>query len=263
MELHELQRRFQARVLAGEHGVEAELLPDEADELAVRVGVYADGYASRLVEALGATYPALSKTVGDEEFERLIREFIATGPSTYYSVRNYGGQLGAHLERSAGARARVLGQLARFEWMIAEVFDAADDAPASVEELTRIPAASWGDVRFGLRASLRRFATQTNAVDWWRAANELRPAPADFEASPPTVEWVLWRAGLATRFRSLSAVETAALDAARGGASFSAVCEVVAAIVGEEAAAIQAASLLRGWLAEELVASITVSSHAE
>lgn len=262
MELTELQRRFQARVLAAESGIETELLPRDPAELGERVGIYANGYAARLVEALGVTYPALQRTLGEEAFEQLIRDFVAANPSRFYSVRDYGGEVSLHLAGSgASPRERTLAELAAFEWTLAEVFDAADDAPAGIGLMQRVPPQSWGGVRFGVRASLRRFATTTNAVEYWRAANGVRAAPGAPAAAAPA-EWVLWRAGLATRFRSLAPVEAIALDAVRGGASFAAVCERVAALTGDEAAPLESAALLRGWFAEELIAAVTAPAAA-
>ena len=262
MELGELQRRFQARVLAAEPGIEAELLPRDPELLGERVDIYALGYASRLVEALGSTFPALQRTLGESGFEELARGFIASSPSQFYSVRDYGGEFPDFLARSGDEpRQRTLAELAAFEWTLAAVFDAADDAPAGVELLQWVPAESWAEVRFAVRASLRRFASTSNAVDHWRAANGLRAAPEALALTPPT-EWVLWRAGLTSLFRSLSEVEAAALDAVRNGASFAEVCAGVAMTEGVENAPLKAASLLRGWFAEELIAAVQAPAPA-
>jgi len=64
---------------------------------------------------------------------------------------------------------------------------------------------------------------------------------------------LLWRRELATYFRSLSAAEAAALDAARSGWPFAELCELLCEEVGEAQAPAQAAELLRGWLAAGLI----------
>ncbi len=55
-------------------------------------------------------------------------------------------------------------------------------------------------------------------------------------------------------FRSVDPVEAAAFDAARSGATFGAICEQLTQYVDETDVAMRAASLLRGWIAEELIA---------
>ena len=117
MQLRELQRAFQARLLTGQSGIEAELAGAKRPDFLPRVAVYADGYYGRLVEALGTTYPALQAALGEAEFERVISEFIAAEPSRYYSVRDYGERVGDHLARGGTSIAsQVLAQLARWEY---------------------------------------------------------------------------------------------------------------------------------------------------
>ena len=70
------------------------------------------------------------------------------------------------------------------------------------------------------------------------------------------VAWVLWRPALETRFRSMAADEAAALDAARGGASFPEVCEILASLLGAEAAPMRAVGLLRVWVDQGLLAGL-------
>jgi hypothetical protein len=256
MQLRELQRAFQARLLGGASGIEAELSGAERADFLARVDVYAGGYYARLVEALATTYPGLKSALGESDFERVMRDFIAAEPSRYYSVRDYGERVADHLARTdPSIRAPVLAQLARWEWMLADVFDAADDSPADVRALAAIPHEGWSQVRFGLRACVRRFVSDTNAVDWWRAARGQGEAPHEFKAEPP-VDWLIWRRGVSTLFRSLEPDEAGAVDAARAGAPFAVLCERIADRIGAVDAPLRAASLLRGWFAEELIATV-------
>jgi hypothetical protein len=260
MQLSELQRAFQARLLAGRTGIEAQLAGAERADFSERVEVYAGGYYARLVEALATTYPALRHALGEPEFERVMHEFIAAEPSRYYSVRDYGGRVADHLADSGNSpRAQVLVQLARWEWTLADVFDAADDIPAGAEALAAIPHDRWAQVRFGLRGCVRRFVTDTNAVDWWRAARGQGEAPAEFSVESPS-DWLLWRRGVATVFRSLGPDEAVAIDAARTGAPFATLCERIAEQIGASDAPLRAASLLRGWFADELIATVEPGS---
>ena len=256
MQLRELQRAFQARLLAGESGIEAELSGADRPDFHARVDVYAGGYYARLAEALGTTYPALKSALGESDFERVMRDFIAAEPSRYYSVRDYGERVADHLAATGlSIREHVLAQLARWEWTLADVFDAPDDLPANVQALAAIPHQRWAQVRFSLRACVRRFVTDTNAVDWWRAARGQGETPDDFKAESP-VDWLLWRRGVSTVFRSLEPEEAAAVDAARSGASFAVLCERIADQIGAADAPLRAASLLRGWFAEALIATV-------
>src|ERR1700690_958004 len=130
MQLHDLQSLFQGRVLEGGSGIAAELIGSVADDFSERLETYTEGYRSRLLEALGTTFPALKSALGDLEFERTLRQFIEVTPSRNYSIRYYGQGLAEFaLTARADSEAPVLHDLARWEWLLADVFDAADDEP--------------------------------------------------------------------------------------------------------------------------------------
>jgi hypothetical protein len=263
MALHELQRDFQARVLANDNALDAQLRDGERDDFEARLDAYVGGYRARLVDALGTTYPVVKATLGDEEFERQMRRYIDSTPSRHFSVRHYGATIADHLlTREPESNGQVLAELAAWEWTLADVFDAPDDDPLAVATLATVPPQAWPTVSFQLRQSLRRLETRTNAVEWWRAANGLAEQPSAMTLAAPT-EWLLWRRGVTTLFRSLEPLEAELLDAAQRGATFGALCERVAQDIDESEAALRAASLLRAWIADELVAGYALPSSPE
>jgi len=263
MQLLELQRAFQARILLFEGGIEAELTGRQRVDFETRLDTYVGGYRARLVEALGTTYPVLKVTLGDEEFERQMQLYIDSTPSRHYSVRYYGAEI-AHRMMAEGpdGAGQALAELARWEWALADVFDAPDDGALNVEVLAAVPAEAWSTVSFTIRACVRRLETRTNVVEWWRAANGVCDRPDSLAETPPA-QWLLWRRGVRTLFRSLDSVEAAALDAAGEGVTFGALCERIAQSVDEPEVAMRAASLLRGWIAEELIAGYSRPSAVE
>lgn len=196
MRLQELQRAFQARVLLHEEGIEAELNHDDDIDCEPRLDTYVEGYRTRLVEALGATYPVLRKTLGSEEFARQMRDYIDTTRSMHYSVREYGADIAQWLKsHSDSGQAKELAELARWEWTLADVFDAHDDQSLEISALATVPPAAWPGLSFTMRACVRRFETQSNIVQWWRAANGLCDQPAKL-IDGETSQWILGAAGL-------------------------------------------------------------------
>ena len=255
MALHELQRAFQARILTFTPGIEPELTDSQDPGFEPRLDAYVDGYRLRLVEALGATYPVVQRTLGEEAFARNMRAYIDAAPSRYYSVRAYGAEVAQHLSADDVAGAgRRLGELARWEWLLADVFDAPDDEALAVAALAAVPPAAWPDLPLRLRACVRRFETSTNSVEWWRAANDLCEQPPALIDTRLT-RWLLWRRGTQTLFRSLDELEASLLDAVGAGATFGELCARLAESVDAGEVAGRAAVLLRGWISEELLAS--------
>jgi hypothetical protein len=263
MRLQELQRAFQARVLRHQAGIESVLNNPHDADFEPRLDTYVGGYRTRLVEALGATYPVLQTTLGSDEFSRQMRDYINATHSQHYSVREYGADIAQWLtSNDDSSHAKRLAELARWEWTLADVFDARDDDPLDMAALARVPAPAWPGLSFTLRACVRRFETHSNIVQCWRAANNLCEPPAELIDEEPS-QWLLWRRGVKTFFRSLDTFEAPLLDAARTGETFGELCERIAPCVPESEVAFRAASVLRGWMAEELIADYALALENE
>jgi hypothetical protein len=86
----------------------------------------------------------------------------------------------------------------------------------------------------------------------WKAVTCDAARPEAVLSSEP-LQWLLWRHELHTYFRSLTAAEAAALDAARNGQPFGEVCALLCACCGEEEASARAAAFLQEWIASGLV----------
>ena len=177
MRLAELQQQFQQRVLVRQGLIEPELMGAAAPDFEARLGAYVEGYRSRLIEALGATYPALKATLGEEYFGQCMRDYIESTPSRHYSVRYYGALVSERMAAAGDDRARMLADLARWEWLLAEVFDAPDDEALGVEALAEVPPDAWAGVSFQFRACVRQIDLNSNAVEYWRASKTYAPCP--------------------------------------------------------------------------------------
>jgi hypothetical protein len=255
--LPQIQSDFQSYMLGGDSAViEAHVVGTERVPVATRLSIYGDGYCSRLVEALEANFPVLSELLGEADFEKLGTAYVRAHDSPFFSIRYYGNALADFLASDAQyAGAPVLAELARWEWAMTEVFDAADSDPIGPEALTRVAPEKWAELRFDWHPSVRRLALWWNAPQMWKAVNE-ETEPPEVTLSEAPVEWVLWRQELRTYFRSLQAGEAAVLDAAREGRSFGELCAVLSASVGEAQAPAAAAGFLREWVGSGLLTGV-------
>ncbi len=254
--LRELQRAVKAYVLAGEEPALGHVSAPPGADPRERLGIYAEAYRLRLIEALATDYPAVHTLVGDEVFDRLARAYIDAHPPEHFSVRWYGRRLPAFLQSTGPYRDQpVLAEMAAFEWHLGEALDAADAAPLERAALTAVPPAKWETLRLAFHPSLRRLDLEWNAPALWSAIQEEQP-PRPPERAPAPVPWLLWRQGIRAYFRSLDAPEAEALDAARDGEPFGALCERLAETRSPEDAARQAAAALERWVGEGLVVGV-------
>lgn len=253
MPLERLQGDFQDYLLRGGQAIAAQVRGNARVPIETRLGIYGNAYRLRLGEALGNNYPALAKLLGEADFAALAEDYVREHDSPYFSIRYYGDALPDFLTRHENyVAAPVLAELARWEWAMTGAFDAADAEPLSHAVLSRLPPAHWAQLRFTFHPSLARLTLWWNVPQLWQAVNEDGERPA-VELAPQGVEWLVWRRELSTFYRSLTGAEAQALDAARRGWPFGELCELLCDAVGEDSAAVEAATLLRGWVDSGLI----------
>lgn len=222
------------------------------------LGVYRNAYPLRLLEALGTNFPRLKTVLGDADFDRMGRGYIAEVPPRHFSIRWYGDRLSRHLaDTPPWNAAPALAELAAFEWALAACFDAADAPALGVADVAAIAPADWPGMTLGFHPSLGIFVSRWTVPELWNAlegASDEAPAPKPQARSTPA-PFALWRQEGQTQFRSLSRDEAAMLAQAREGRAFAALCELLAAFVPEDQAGGRAAQLLRAWVEQGWIVS--------
>jgi hypothetical protein len=251
--LESLENDFQSFLLTGAEGIKKRVVGTQRVPIGTRLAIYGDGYRSRLIEALEAQYPALVALLGKEDFANLGDAYVQTHDSNFASIRFYGGGMGAFLAtHPAHESMPMLAELARWEWAMTEVFDAADAACIDVPTLGQIAPEDWAELRFDLHPALRRLDLLWNTPTLWKALTASAPQPAPSAQAAP-VAWLLWRRELQIFFRPLAAQEAQAFDAVHMGASFGELCVGLCASLSEEEAPGRAAAFLREWVESGLI----------
>jgi hypothetical protein len=251
--LPQIQGDFQSYLLRGDATIEAHVVGTERVPIATRLSIYGDGYRARLGEALQANFPVLSELLGEVDFETLATAYVRSHDSPFFSIRYYGNGLADFLATDPEyAGAAVLAEIARWEWAMTEVFDAADADSVGVSDLASVAPEEWAELRFGLHPSVRRLTLSWNAPQIWNAVSD-GAEPPEVVFSPEPVQWLLWRHELRTYFRSLHPGEAEALEAVREGESFGDLCGLLCARFDEAEAPAKAAGFLRDWVESGLL----------
>ena len=254
--LRELQEDFQNFLLGADAAIESQIVGTSKVSAATRLGIYSNAYVARLIEALESSFSSLAQLLGPEDFAELCETYIRAQPSRFFSIRYYGETLADFLASHPDYEsAPVLAELARWEWLMADVFDAADQEPLSVDALKSVHPALWADLAFDWHPSVRRIDLSWNAPQLWSALTHDTDRP-EIEVKDPPVAWLAWRRDLLSQYRSLSPMEAAAMDAARAGKSFGDVCELLCDHCGEDEAPGIAATYMAEWLNAGLVVAL-------
>ena len=258
-ELTELQSLFFNSIIGNSHEfspevkLQGEMTPEE------RVNIYIDGYRLRLIEALQDAYPAMHTLMGDDDFEQLCLDYINHFPSKHFSIRYFGHQLSDFLtDNHQYGNAALLSEMAVFEWRLRDAFDAKDQIPLSLTDLSQLTPDQWSTLTFKLHPSLCLIDLTWNVPALWQAIEQDAAAHLPQQSQSP-VSWLIWRPELETHFRSILKGEANGFKAIQAGKNFSELCELIdeaASNTGEpELAAQEAASYLARWIDEGLLAS--------
>ena len=254
--LLERQRSFQAYLL-GEAAAPPALVAGTGDASAeTRLGVYADAVRLRFLEVLGEDYPGVQAMLGDVEFERLARAYSNAHPSRQRSIRWFGRHLPDFVAGTLPWRDQpVIAEMAEFEWAKGELIDCADSPVLGIEDVAAISADCWADMRPRLVSALRRLELDWNVPALWSAvdAGDTPPEPVRLEHA---LDWLVWRHDVRIRWRSIDSHEAWALNACSDGEDFDFICNGLCERVGGDAAAFRAASFLKQWAGDGLLAGL-------
>ncbi len=213
-----------------------------------RLAIYRNAYRSRLRDVLRSDHPATAAGLGSR-FEALARAFAEHRPTASTSLRHAGDRFPEFIAEQPLDDAPRHAELARFERILLDAFDAAD-APRCR------PIVPHQGVMTGLKfhPSVRRLQTRWNTVARWHAAREGAPLPA--VASEPA-HWIIWRTQeRTTSFRAISADEARLIDCLLGGASLAEACEALATTVPIAAIAEFVVGCLTRWIADAMVSAV-------
>lgn len=259
--LVQLQKGFQDYLLAPNSalGMEQNIVGTVQASAQIRLGIYSDAYRLRLGETLGNDYEALHGLLGDEQFYKLCHNYIEAHPSQHFSLRYFGQHMAALLRvTDPYAGQPVLAELAEFEWALIDAFDARDSEVVTLDEMGKLAPDAWPEMCFEMHESVRRLEFAWNVQQLWNALKE-DTAPEPPQRSETAQPWLIWRHELLTYFRSLTAQEAWALDAARNGENFSALCEGLCQWVEEDQAAATAAGFLHRWVTDGVIKKVLLA----
>lgn len=196
------------------------------------VGVYREGYPARMAEALGETFEACWRVLGDEDFLEACKIYSRATPSVSHNLSDYGSSFPEFLHKRFKKQAPFIKDLAVLEWSFKEVFHAAAGAVLPPGHLA-VAVKDNSVLVFSTAVRLLHLDNSVHAV-WKRDRGDSTPLiPSDWKGSQQVL---LYRSGGTTVFSSvIAAPEASTLKSLLDGRS---VGEALAASKGlNEAAA--------------------------
>ncbi len=254
LNLMQLQSDFQAYLIDSKKGAAftKQIVNDKKVGVKRRLGIYADAYRLRIIEALSNTYPVLKALLGDDLFEKSALSYIQQYPSPYRNMRWVGDQMTMHLQNTL-PQYPIAAEMAQFEWALSLAFDAEDAPILSLQDLAAVAPENWGDLSFKFHPAVQLLSPKYNVLLVWQALNSDESPPTIVQINEP---YVVWRKDLNSHYRSLDITESAAIQQMMAGTSFAQLCENLQEKTNEDEATMQAAQYLSTWLNESLLTAL-------
>jgi len=270
--LLKIQEAFQRFLLGGDPTIGSHVVGTQRVPVETRLGIYGNGYRLRLIEALQKSFPVLAQLL-DEKFEALAASYVEAHESTFFNIRWYGDRMAEFLAADAEySKLPILAEMARWEWAMDAVFDAADAEPIDASAFAGIAPEDWADLQFDWSPAVQVLELEWNVPQLWKAVTEGSDQPEP--ALEPTA-YLIWRRELQIFFRPLGKEEAAAVTFVReghrgAGRSFGELCVLLCehldldeseATRPERAtqaamASQHAAGFLRGWVESGLLVGV-------
>ncbi len=147
-----------------------------------RLDIYANMYFYRLRDCLTADFPKVAARVGAARFHNLVTDYLLAHPSTHFSLRELGRALPGFFRTHPLQREfPVLSDLAQLEWARVEVFDDADAAPLTREELLEAGGSAPDSFGVALVSSIRLLRVDASVLPLWKQLDGRGGAEEDGE----------------------------------------------------------------------------------
>lgn len=218
---------FQHDLLTGEECVLHALHCTEAVDANQRMGIYREGYSSRLIDIVEKDFPVLKVLMGEGPFKAMAGEYVKAYRADHFSIKRYGRFLPEFL-REYKDKNQVCYELAQLEWIFAEVGDAEDVEVLTLADLKTVPAEQWGDLILSFKPSVNCCSFYSNAPKIWETIH-YENKKREVEKNATLQHWLIWRDETYAMFhRQLSTFEYDMVNAVYEKKSLSMICELLA-----------------------------------
>lgn len=253
--LSDLQGSFHDHLLNRPSMIAEEVVDGGRISVEHRLSIYHNAYRVRLLENLQDAYEKTWAYLGDETFETAARAYIEATPPNHRNLRWHGATFPDWLSSQFPDDGDIA-ELAVVDWQLRQAFDAPDATPIKADALSGLAAAEWETLGFRFTPTLHLSPLRYNSVSIWHALDQDKTPPVSEKLSESG--WLLvWRKGWQPHFRTINAIENAALLQLLQGTPFAEVCDALINEFSQTEAAIVAADSLRNWLNDELIVGLT------
>ena len=226
-----------------------------------RIGIYRGMYLARLREALEADYPGLLHFLGRKRFSDLVAGYIGRYPSRSYTLNRVGDHLPGYVRQRPGmVRKEFVYELACFELLMSQLFDAEESAVLTPEAIAAVPPESWERARLKPITALSVQAHRYPVGAYLEAISQGKPRPSTRRKD----NWaVVYRRNYALCWLDLTRPAYRLLHALVRGIPLGEALSTVLSNRRQPVGEVQLFSWFRGWVTEGLFQAIELTAPDE
>lgn len=143
-----------------------------------RFDIYRNNVTHGLIEALGASFPAVQALVGEAFFGALAKAYLAENPARSPLLFRFGGTFGAFIDGFEPVRGLpYLGDVARLEWARLQAHHGADAEPIALDALAAVPPEQLTGTRLALHPTATVLRSCHPVYSLWAASSGVEAAP--------------------------------------------------------------------------------------
>jgi hypothetical protein len=211
-----------------------------------RVGIYANMYFYRLLDAAKEDFPATFRVLGEANFHNLVTGYLVAYPPRDRSITEAFRHLAEFVPKFQWLEKwPYLSSLVALERAFVEVFLGRDARPLNYLDLRAIPWREWSSLWIAAHPATKVLDCEWRVDEIVRAVEEGLPFS---EPGPGPTAILLWRTNCVVSHRRLDDLERAAFKMIHDNTNLCALCEVIAFKIGEEAAPRVVQRMLSRWL---------------
>lgn len=253
MNLNKLQTEFQDILLSAECSG-ADWIADSKIILSPkqRMGIYHNAYRVRLVEVLLDNFEHTGMYLGEEWFYKLANTYVQSHASTHHNIAEYGYQFPDFLAKQLPKDLEV-SELALMDWKLRRAFDGSDSNTLDNGDLQKLVETHGADTRLSPVPTLSIDTHYYNTLDIWVAINN-EETPPTVESLEVPVDILIWRKGHSPHFRSLTSIESAAINNLLAGDTLDQIGGSLTAEFPQADVTTEFGLMLQRWVNDEILA---------
>lgn len=179
--------------------LEQTVLPSDELTSLDRISIYANMYFWRLNEVMSNEYPTVSHILGEDLFNKAVKDYVTHHPSTYYNLNKLSNKFPLYLLTEAKdiPHQKFVTAVATVERAMEDVFDERHVERIPMETLQRIPDEKWADIRLQFNPALRFLELDYPVNAYMTAVRENRhmdiPQPEKTFVAVYRCNYKIWR----------------------------------------------------------------------